>query len=124
LIRNQKKGAVTRAPGRSGAGSYASRRLARTEISRAFAQATLRAAEANPFVDFVRYALSNRHGDADECTDIANRDDGHGRGVYEIADVPAPPRHPHCLCRLEPVVTDDVDSVVADLRTRYRLDEP
>jgi hypothetical protein len=121
LIRNQKKGAVTRAPGRSGAGSYASRRLARTEISRAFAQATLHAAEANPFVDFVRYATSARHPAPDECTDAANRDTGHGRGVYEIADAPVPPLHPQCLCRLEPVVTDDVDQVVSDLKERYGL---
>src|SRR5690349_9949258 len=94
LIRNQRKGVTTRAPGRSGAGSAAARTLARTEISRTFSQATLHAAAANPFVDFVRYALSNRHADADECTDIANADNGEGRGVYAIADVPAPPRHP------------------------------
>src|SRR4051794_13005126 len=49
--------ATTRTP-RSGMGNYAARRLARTEMTRAFGQATLQAAELNPMVEGIKWSLS------------------------------------------------------------------
>lgn len=121
LVRNQARGIVTRAPGRSGYGSFRARLLARTEISRAHAKATELATIRNPFSKGIRWTLSNRHGKPDECTANANRDEGMGRGVYDPSSPPRMPSHPACLCHWQPVVTDDVDQVVADLRTKYGL---
>lgn len=122
LIPAQPKGVITRTP-RSGAGSYAARRLARTEVTRAFGQATIQAAELNPFTDGVQWNLSHRHGRADECDENAR---GHSKGlpagVYRPDEVPRYPNHPHDLCHLTPFTTQDADSVVAQLRRDFDLD--
>jgi len=105
------------------AGSYAARRLARTEISRAFAEATRRAAERNPFVRGLRWVISNNHPDPDTCDDYAAHDEGMGRGVYPVRDFPAMPEHPHCRCTAAPAPVADPDDVVNYLRDTYRLHE-
>ena len=102
---------------RSGKGSYAARRLARTEITRAHGQATIQAAERNPFVTGVRWNLSPSHPKVDICDEHASRDTGLGRGVYRVRDVPRYPAHPHCLCNLAPVVAEDaIHTIVAQAR--------
>ncbi len=121
LIRNQIKGIVTRAPGRSGYGSFFARRIARTEISRAHAEATRLAALRNPFAQGIRWTLSGSHPREDECSELANRDIGLGRGVYEPENAPRMPQHPQCLCHWQTVVSDDVDSIVDDLKLKYGL---
>jgi hypothetical protein len=123
LIRNQRKSIVTKSPGRGGAGSFFARRISRTEISRAHALATEQAAIRNPFVTGIRWTLSGSHPRSDPCNVNAERDSGLGPGVYDPAQAPVMPQHPHCLCHWQPVVTDDIDAVVADLRTRYGLAE-
>lgn len=37
-------------------------------------------------------------GACDICSGLADGDDGHGRGVYTIDDVPDIPQHPYCRC--------------------------
>ena len=102
---------------RSGRGSYAARRLARTEITRAHGQATIQAAARNPFVVGVRWNLSPSHPKVDICDEHAGRDVGLGRGVYPVEAVPRYPAHPHCLCNLSPVVAEDaIQTIVAQAR--------
>jgi hypothetical protein len=122
LIRNQKKGVVTRAPGRGGMGSFSARRLARTEITRAHGLATMMAGQANPFCLGIKWNLSPSHKDRDECDRIANADEyGLGRGVYPVEAVPPYPQHPHDLCNLSQSTTDDIDAVLNQLREAYAL---
>lgn len=121
--RNQRREVVTGMPGRGGRGSFAARRLARTEISRAHAEATQQSAELNPWVTGLRWALSGRHPKDDICSDHADRDNGHGRGVYLPRETPMLPAHPMCLCHWEFVVADDVNGVVDALKFRYQLGE-
>lgn len=97
LEADQPKRIVTRTP-RSGAGSYPARRLARTEITRAFGQASIEAARLNPFVRGVKWSLSGVHKDSDQCDDNARRSSrGLPRGVYLVDDVPRYPNHPQCF---------------------------
>lgn len=102
-------------------GGYFLRRLARTEISRAFNLGALQAAEANPFVDLMRWRRSSSSKDVDQCTDNATRDVGYGPGVYPVAQFPRIPNHPNCMCVAVPVPRD-TDQVVAELRRAYGLD--
>jgi hypothetical protein len=89
---------VTRTPLSAGAGSYAARRLARTEITRSHGQATVQAAIANPFVKGLRWRLSARHPKIDICDDLATAD-GYdlGPGVYPPGQEPGYPPHPQCF---------------------------
>jgi hypothetical protein len=121
LVRNQSRAIVTTAPGRGGSGSLPARTLARTEISRAHAQGTLFSAARTPFLVGVRYALSGSHPRVDECNQLAERNSGLGPGVYNVGDVPSPPRHPNCLCRLEQVTVEDVNTVIESLRKQFAL---
>ena len=91
-------------------------RLARTETMRAHGEATKRNAEANPFVEAVAWRTSGGHTHADVC-------DGNARnGPYKPGEVPSYPGHPNCRCVLVPVVTEDTDAVVDDLRRRLGLE--
>ncbi len=96
-------------------GSYAARRLARTEITAAAGRGTVNAAAANPFVSGIRWSRSSMHGPCDICDERAHGGEN-GDGVYPIDEVPDYPAHPHCMCNLSPVTTGDTQSLVADLR--------
>lgn len=124
LKRNQPKRIVTATPGRNGKGSYPARRLMRTEVTAAQAIAARDAARLNPFAETMGYNLSPQHPRADVCDPLAERDMGFGPGNYPIADVPMPPRHPHCLCFLTVNVPKNVDAVVDALKYRYNLADP
>lgn len=116
IILDQPKGVLTRTP-RGGAGNYAARRLARTEMTRAFGQATLQAAELNPMVEGIKWSLSGSHTESDVCNDNAGRSSrGMDRGEYRLSEVPRYPGHPNCRCVLSPVAVKDVDAVVAQLK--------
>jgi hypothetical protein len=68
-------------------------RLARTEITRANAQADSAAAATNPFVETYEVVLSGSHPNADICDDWARG------GPYPKSDTEhLPPAHPYCLC--------------------------
>lgn len=96
-------------------------RLARTEIARAHASASLAAGRANPFVSGFDWALSARHPKMDICDQIASI----GMGGERLRDpypvdgyVPQPvvDSHPNCLCNIRPAVTATEDEVIAQLR--------
>lgn len=98
-------------------GNYAARRLARTEVTRAFGQATIQAAELNPFVVGVKWNLSARHPKSDPCDENARRSSrGMDRGVYLTREAPRYPEHPQCFPDGTKVMTADgerpIESVV------------
>lgn len=104
-------------------GSYAARRLARTEITAAAGRATVNASAANPFVDSIKWTLSGSHSKPDICDQNAAGGDN-GDGVYPVNGVPAYPGHPHCLCTLSPVVTKTSADLVADLKLQIQAGMP
>lgn len=92
------------------------RRLARTEVTRAYGAATVEAARLNPMTAGVGWRLSGSHPKADECDRNAARDAfGLGRGNYPPGDVPRYPNHPHDLCYLSSVPVKDLNAVIDDL---------
>jgi hypothetical protein len=112
---------TTRTP-RSGMSNYAARRLARTEVSRAFNEARRQAAVRTPFVEGVKWNVSGNHPKADDCDDKARRSSrGMPAGVYRFGDEPRMPTHPNCRCFWTPVAVDDTVGVVAQLRRDFGL---
>lgn len=95
-------------------GSYAARRLARTEITVAAHRATVNASIANPFVGGVQWRLSPSHPRIDICDQYA-RGGPNGDGIYPPNEVPGIP-HPHCLCSQLPVTVANADEVMQGFR--------
>jgi hypothetical protein len=93
LLPNQRPGAITSA-GR-GQGSYAARRLARTEITRAAAIGQRVAAERSPAVTAERWKTASKHAGSHVCGRVA------ALGWRPVGELPLPPAHPFCLCRIE-----------------------
>lgn len=104
-------------------GGYAARRLARTEITAAAGRGTINAAMANPFVGWIRWALSPSHGCCDVCDDNA-RGGENGDGVYPLDNYPPYPAHPHCMCTLVPVPAGNTADLVESLREDIRRQAP
>ena len=100
-------------------GSYAARRLARTEITAAAGRATVQASAANPFVTGVKWSLSAAHPRFDICDGLASGGPA-GDGVYPPDQVPSYPPHPQCLCNLSPVAAGNVSDLVEQLRAEIR----
>jgi hypothetical protein len=96
-------------------GSYAARRLSRTEITAAAGRSFLNASLMNPYVEGVKWNLSPSHPKVDICDDNASGGPD-GNGVYAVEDVPQYPAHPHCLCYLTAEVVKNLAEVTADLR--------
>ena len=99
--------------------SYDALRLARTEIARAHNQASYIASYLNPYVDGIDVARS-RAGDPScrICPQHATLDI-QGRRVrapYSKHAAYLPPSHPHCKCRVQPVVSEQPAQVTANLR--------
>lgn len=102
-------------PSVPGGSSYASMRLARTEINNAHHETTKRIAGQQPWVLGFKWNLSGSHPKADVCDEYANEDhEGHGPGVYSKGNAPAKP-HPHCFCYLA-VWQDDRETFLKNLQ--------
>lgn len=108
----------TRAPYGTDA-SYNAMRLARTEIAYAYNRAALVSAQSNPFVEGMDIARSP-NGDAScpICPETATIDIDGSRVAdpYPLDECPDATQHPHCLCCNIPAVTNDTESVIADIR--------
>lgn len=100
-------------------GSYAARRLARTEISAAAGRSTVNASIANPFVMGVQWSLSLSHQHVDICDERAAGGEN-GDGVYIPENVPPYPAHPHCFCNLSPVAVGSTRDLALQLRDEIR----
>lgn len=83
--------------------SYEALRLARTEMTAAFGEGTIAAAQVTPSYIGMKWVLSNSHPVWDICDPLAAHDEGLGRGVYSPGNEPPFPAHPNCICVLVPV---------------------
>lgn len=82
---------------------YFSRRIAETELHRAFAQRQAAELLDDPDVEWVQWRLSPRHPRPDICDFLAGVDRyGLGGGVYPKRSAPVAPAHPFCRCVLSP----------------------
>lgn len=86
---------------------YVTERLARTESARVQHKAQTSALIKADY-RFCRWHAEP--GACKICSDIANNDDGFGKGVYEIADVPNAPIHPNCRCGISAYWVDGEDN--------------
>ncbi len=107
-------------------GSYAARRLARTEITAAAGRATVTANLANPFVDGTDWRLSASHPEIDICDELATlgMSGERRREPYPNDAVPAYPAHPHELCTLKPHVVEAPAAVAQILEEQIEAREP
>jgi hypothetical protein len=109
----------TRAPYGTDA-SFDAMRIARTEITRAHAQAAEMSAAMNPFVQGLRWNLSGSHPRTDIC-DTNAAGGANGDGVYPLGAVkPTLPAHPHCLCYWSNVMISDPNAELDRLRDDIR----
>jgi len=82
---------------------YFAKRIAETELARAYSIQTAREIMADDGVEFVQWRLSPAHPVEDICDYMAGVDKyGLGKGVYPKAVAPTPPAHPFCKCVLSP----------------------
>ncbi len=78
---------------------YEALRLARTEMTAAYGEATIQSAMVSPSCSGVKFILSGSHPKYDICDHICGVDEyGLGIGVYPIDKAPSYPFHPNCLC--------------------------
>jgi hypothetical protein len=107
-------------PNVAGGVSYASMRLARTEINNAFHRSQIDLRQGDPWTTGFRWHLSGSHPRPDECNDYADRSHFRGGdpGVFKTGDVPGKP-HPQCLCWLETVTMDTEDFINAMASGRF-----
>jgi hypothetical protein len=78
---------------------YEALRLARTEMTSAYGEATVMAGMVSPSCNGIKFILSSSHPKPDICDDITGADNyGLGTGVYPIDEAPVYPFHPNCLC--------------------------
>lgn len=83
---------------------YVTERLARTESSRVQAQAEILSMKENGF----KYCIwIDEPRACTECKQIANKDNGWGKGVYLVDNVPFLPAHPNCRCVLSAYWVDE-----------------
>lgn len=87
---------------------YQIERIARTEASRAWFDGFIARYQNNSKVFGYRYKLSPLHNIFDQCDVLANINIGYGKGVYPKNNMPKIPRHPHCMCKLQPVYKSQV----------------
>ena len=79
--------------------SYEALRLARTEMTAAYGEATISAGMTSPSCKGIQFILSSSHPKPDICDEITGIDKhGLGIGVYPIDEAPNYPFHPNCLC--------------------------
>jgi len=88
-------------PDVKGGVSYASQRLARTELNNAYHAASVERYK-HSFVEGVDWNLSSSHPEGDECDGLASN------SPYDMEEVPAKP-HPLCFCFLTPGLPSEED---------------
>lgn len=104
--------------------SFDGMRLARTEISRAHAQASMASSLANPYVNGIDTALARRHKCCDNCDDLTTIDENgrRKREPYTLQNAVIPPYHPHCICVSMPAMITSREDVIAALRQQLGLE--
>ncbi len=98
--------------------SYDAMRLARTELSRAYNNASYISAYLNPYVTGWEWKLSPSHPRSDICDSYATigMSGQRIRPPYDLNAPEVPPAHPNCLCTGYPAVTDDPKTITEQIR--------
>lgn len=112
---NSKVGDITKTYGKI---ENSSLRLIRTTISQVYQAEFISKAKRNPYVEGIKWNLSNAHGSrmpyGDICDEYANQNDyGLGQGVFKKSNVPL--QHPNCMCYMTSVITKDLEDIASEI---------
>lgn len=89
---------------------YTAERIARTERARAYADGVMAKYMDDPDIVAFQWKLSDRHPKCDICDVYAHANlYGLGKGIFPKDKFPKLPAHPHCLCRIKPIVDGMID---------------
>lgn len=89
---------------------YTAERIVRTERARAYADGVMAKYLDDPDIVAFQWKLSDRHPKCDICDVYAHADlYGLGKGIFPKDKFPKLPAHPHCLCRIKPIVDGMID---------------
>jgi hypothetical protein len=103
-------------PATPGGASYAAMRLGRTEVVNAYHANAVARYQQTPWVERVRWVLSETHPRPDECNEFAESGDFTNEpGLYRPGNVPDKP-HPQCLCYVTPEMVSK-DQFVKDFHS-------
>lgn len=94
-------------------------RIAHTEIRKAYNVGVYTRGMQDEDVEAFKIDLSAAGNNCDECTEIAEMDNGAGPGIFPVDEVPAIPQHPHCRCELTPVYSLPKGITAEDIETEY-----
>lgn len=86
--------------------TYATQRIARTEATRIQTEITMDSLERNGY-DFCKWY--KEPSACHDCALIGNQDNGWGKGIYKVKDVPTIPVHPNCRCAVGAYWVDEED---------------
>ena len=90
--------------------SYNAKRVARTEIQKAWRGSYMEQVKQLSFVKGIKWNLSGSHREKCVCEDYARANLGLGMGVYPVDAVPngGLPPHPNCFCYLTSVLDENI----------------
>ena len=86
--------------------TYATQRIARTEAARVQTEITMNSLKRNGY-DFCKWY--KEPSACHDCALIGNQDNGWGKEIYKVKDVPTIPVHPNCRCSLGAYWVDEKD---------------
>lgn len=86
--------------------TYATQRIARTEATRVQTEITMNSLKRNGY-DFCKWY--KEPSACHDCALIGNQDNGWGKGIYKVKDVPTIPVHPNCRCAVGAYWVDEKD---------------
>lgn len=101
--------------------TYATQRIARTEAARVQTEITMNSLKRNGY-DFCKWY--KEPSACHDCALIGNQDNGWGKGIYKVKDVPTIPVHPNCRCAVGAYWVDEDNFLTTDVNViRERLDK-
>jgi hypothetical protein len=98
--RDPASGLIASWPGRANMAGHHARGLLLFEATRGHARGGTRVAVRTG--DLLRYHVSHKHLEIDECDVLERQDIGYGAGLYPPEAFPGVPRHINCRCWAEP----------------------
>lgn len=88
--------------------TYATQRIARTEATRVQTEITMNSLKRNGY-DFCKWY--KEPSACHDCALIGNQDNGWGKGIYKVKDVPTIPVHPNCRCAVGAYWVDEKNNL-------------
>ena len=99
--------------------TYATQRIARTEAARVQTEITMNSLKRNGY-DFCKWY--KEPSACHDCALIGNQDNGWGKGIYKVKDVPTIPVHPNCRCAVGAYWVDDEDNSYKEIKKHKNKD--